>query len=404
MPGVSVIKRSVGPTSLVLLLLFLSVLSCPATASTGGTDIDSRIKSEENRLDAIEKQIEYHQRQIKEASKKEQGVLGDLARINQDVVLLRQKISLLDLKVEKTEMRIEELDSEIGATEASLEKTRSYLAARFQAIYKYGGVAEFNLMLSAASTHEAMNNAFLLGRIAREDERKIIEMTETRKRLESARLEMGEQRVILDEQRNALKSDQKSLKSSEAQRKKSLDALVRQKQLHQKAAKELEDSQRELQNKVKELLAQKKKLQETRAGVVVTPVFPSGGRLAWPVKGEITSRFGTRIHPVFKTKLMHTGIDIKASEGTPVKAAAPGEVLFAGWLRGYGQIVILDHGRDLTTVYAHLSRISVEEGKIIGNGETIGNVGSTGVTSGPHLHFEVRVNGNAKDPLGYLAR
>lgn len=399
----SVIKRSVGPASLVLVLLFLSVLSCSSAASTGGADIDSRIRSEENRLDAIEKQIEYHQRQIKEASKKEQGVLGDLARINQDVVLLRQKISLLDLKIEKTEMRIRELDSEIRATEASLEKVRSYLAARFQAIYKYGGVAEFNLMLSAANTHEAMNNAFLLGRIAREDERKIIEMTETRKRLESARLEMGEQRVILDEQRNAIKSDQKSLKASEAQRKKSLDALVRQKQLHQKAAKELEDSQRELQNKVKELLMQKKKLQDTRAGIV-TPVFPSGSRLAWPVKGEVTSRFGTRVHPVFKTKLMHTGIDIKASEGTPIKAAAPGEVLFAGWLRGYGQIVILDHGRDLTTVYAHLSRISVEEGKIVRDGEIIGNVGSTGVTSGPHLHFEVRVNGNAKDPLGYLAR
>lgn len=385
--------------SIILLSGFLSI----SYAATGSSEIDARIRTEESRLDAVEKQIQYHQRQITEASKKEQGVLDDLARINQDVVLLRQKISLLDLKVERTEMRISELDSEIRSTEESLEKTRNYLAARFQAIYKYGGVAEFNLMLSAASTHEAMNNAFLLGRIAREDERKIIEMTENRNRLESARLEMKEQKVILDEQRNALKSDQASLKTSESQRKKSLNALVRQKQLHQKAAKELEDSQRELQKKVKELLAQKKKLQETRAGVA-TPVFPSGGRLAWPVKGEITSRFGTRIHPVFKTKLMHTGIDIRASEGTPIKAAAPGETLFAGWLRGYGQVVILDHGRDLTTVYAHLSRFNVEEGKIVKGGEIIGNVGSTGVASGPHLHFEVRINGDAKDPLGYLAR
>lgn len=388
---------------LVLVILFLSVLPCPSTAATGGTDIDSRITSEESRLNAIEKQIEYHQRQVKETSKKEKGVLDDLAGINQNVVLLRQKVSLLDLKIEKTEIRIRELDAEIDATENSLKNTKSYLNARFQAIYKYGGVAEFNLMLSAASTHEAMNNAFLLGRIAREDERKIIEMTETRKRLEAARLEIGEQKLILDEQKNALKGNQRSLKASEANRKKSLDTLVKQKQLHQKAAKELEESQRELQNKIKELLLQKKKLQESRAGIA-TPVFPSGGRLSWPVRGEISSRFGTRVHPVFKTKLMHTGIDIKASEGTPVKAAAPGEVLFAGWLRGYGQIVILDHGRDLTTVYAHLSRIGVGEGKIVRDGEIIGNVGNTGVTSGPHLHFEVRVNGNAKDPLGYLAR
>ena len=199
-------KRRIGLFSIALLVLFLSIRPCPSAAAAGTSDIDSRIQSEKSRLDAIEKQIQYHQRQISEARKKEKGLLDDLARINQDVVLLRQKISLLDLRIEKTEIRIEELDSEISTTEASLGKTKSYLSARFEAIYKYGGVAEFNLMLSAANTHEAMNNAFLLGRIAREDERKILELTENRKRLELARLEMGEQKVILDEQRNAIRS------------------------------------------------------------------------------------------------------------------------------------------------------------------------------------------------------
>lgn len=397
-----VLKKTFGPL-LLAAVLFLAFLPGLSAASTGTSDIDARIRSEEDRLEAVQKQIQYHQRQVAEARKKEQGLLDDLSRINQNVVLLRQKISLLDLQVDRTGKKLEELDSDIRATEASLQKSRAYLSSRFEAIYKYGGVAEFNLLLSAASTHEAMNNAFLLGRIAREDERRILEMTENRKRLQSARLEMEKQKILLDEQRKALKSNQTSLKQSESQRRKSLDTMVRQKQLHEKAAKELQDSQRELQNKVKDLLAQKRKAQETRAGIA-TPVFPTAGRLAWPVRGDVTSRFGTRVHPVFKTKLQHTGIDIKASEGTPVKTAAPGEVLFAGWLRGYGQIIIIDHGRDLTTVYAHLSRILVDEGRIVRDGETIGNVGSTGVTSGPHLHFEVRINGDARDPLGYLAR
>ncbi|MDO9509163.1 MAG: peptidoglycan DD-metalloendopeptidase family protein [Thermovirgaceae bacterium] len=395
-------KKKACLAALVFVIL-LSGFIAASEASTGSTEIDARIESEESRLDAIEKQIAYHQRQITEAQKKERGLLDDLSRINQNVVLLRQKISVLDLQREKTEIRIRDLTSEIEVTEASLEKTKGYLASRFQAIYKYGGVAEFNLLLSAASTHEAMNNAFLLGRIAREDERRIREMSENKKRLESARREMGEQKILLEGQKDSLKNQQASLKDSESQRKKSLDTLTRQKQLHQRAAKELEDSQRELQNKIKDLLAQKRRGQETRVGVVA-PIFPTGGRLAWPVRGDVTSSFGTRVHPVFKTKIMHTGIDIKAAEGTPVKAAAPGEVLFAGWLRGYGQIVILDHGRDLTTVYAHLSKIRVDEGKIVRDGEIIGNVGSTGVTSGPHLHFEVRINGDAKNPLGYLAR
>ncbi len=384
---------------LLFLLPFFSLYSGECMAS----DIDSKIKAEQNRLDAIEKQISYHQRQIADSRKKEQGLLDDLSKINQNITLLKQKIAVLDLQREKTEIKIKELDSEIEKTTSELEKAKKYLSGRFQALYKYGGVAEFNLLLSAASAHEAMNNAFLLGRIAREDERVIRETSANKTRLEAASQEMKEQKVLLDSQRKTLRDQQASLRSSESQRKKSLDTLFKQKKLHEKAAKELEDSQRELQNKVKELLAQKRKMQETRAGVV-TPVFPSGGRLAWPVRGDITSRFGSRVHPVFKTKMMHTGIDIRSGEGTPVKTAAPGEVLFAGWLRGYGQVIIIDHGRDLTTVYAHLSQIRAEEGKIVRDGEIIGNVGSTGVTSGPHLHFEVRVNGDAKDPLGYLAR
>ena len=385
--------------TLLILLSVFSLYSGVAVAS----EIDSKIRTEQNRLEAIEKQIAYHQRQIADSRKKEQGLLDELSKINQNITLLKQKVAVLDLQRERTEIRIGELDSEIEKTVSELEKAKRYLAGRFQALYKYGGVAEFNLLLSAASAHEAMNNAFLLGRIAREDERIIRETSESRKRLEAARLEMGEQKTLLDNQRKLLGEQQSSLKNSETQRKKSLDTLFRQKQLHEKAARELEESQKELQNKVRELLAQKRKMQETRAGVV-TPVFPTGGKLAWPVRGDVTSKFGSRVHPVFKTKMMHTGVDIRAGEGTPVKTAAPGEVLFAGWLRGYGQVIIIDHGRDLTTVYAHLSQIRVEEGKIVKNGEIIGNVGSTGVTSGPHLHFEVRVNGDAKDPLGYLAR
>ncbi len=128
------------------------------------------------------------------------------------------------------------------------------------------------------------------------------------------------------------------------------------------------------------------------------------GPLMWPHRGKITSPFGSRIHPIFKTRTMHTGIDIDGNTGDPVKAAADGEVLYAGWLKGYGQIVILDHGGSLSTVYAHMSRINVEEGQRVRRGHVVGRVGSTGTSTGSHLHFEVRVNGDAKDPLRYLSR
>jgi len=111
-----------------------------------------------------------------------------------------------------------------------------------------------------------------------------------------------------------------------------------------------------------------------------------------------------RVHPTFKTKMMHTGIDISAARGTPVRAAGPGEVLYAGWLRGYGQVIIIDHGSNLSSVYAHLSSMSVREGSAVKKGQTIGAVGSTGTATGAHLHFEVRANGDARDPMKYLRK
>lgn len=109
-----------------------------------------------------------------------------------------------------------------------------------------------------------------------------------------------------------------------------------------------------------------------------------------------------RIHPRFKTKRQHTGIDIASPHGSPVTTAGAGEVIFAGWMRGYGQVIIIDHGSGYATVYAHMSKILVDDGAAVKKGALIGRVGQTGVATGPHLHFEVRVKGVARDPLNYL--
>ena len=113
-------------------------------------------------------------------------------------------------------------------------------------------------------------------------------------------------------------------------------------------------------------------------------------------------QYGSRVHPTFKTKIFNSGIDIKAPSGAPVKAAGPGEVLYQGWLRGFGQVVIIDHGGNISTVYAHLSGASVREGASVKTGTVIGRVGNSGTDSEYGLHFEVRKNGSAVNPMNYL--
>lgn len=132
----------------------------------------------------------------------------------------------------------------------------------------------------------------------------------------------------------------------------------------------------------------------------------SGGtapsRLQRPVDAPITSTFGPRVHPIFGTVRMHTGIDFGAAAGTPIRAAAAGRVVQAGAMSGYGNVVVIDHGGGLATLYAHQSRVAVAAGTQVQAGQVIGYVGATGYATGPHLHFEVRINGTPVDPMPYL--
>jgi len=145
-----------------------------------------------------------------------------------------------------------------------------------------------------------------------------------------------------------------------------------------------------------------------RAGSVVPPSAPRTPsaaerlRLLWPAAGQVTSRFGWRIHPIFRTREFHTGLDIATRWGSPVVASRSGVVRFVGWKYGYGQMIVLDHGAGLETTYSHLSTALVRCGERVTQGQAIGRIGSTGWSTGPHLFFEVRRGGAAVDPTAYL--
>ena len=126
------------------------------------------------------------------------------------------------------------------------------------------------------------------------------------------------------------------------------------------------------------------------------------GSMMWPVNGPVTSPFGYRIHPILGYRKLHTGLDFGVGYGTPIHAADSGAVIYATWMGGYGNVIIIDHGRGISTLYGHQSSLAVGTGAVVTRGQVVGYVGSTGFSTGPHLHFEVRVNGSPVDPMGYL--
>lgn len=396
-----------GSVSVLALAVFFFMLFSGAPAESASGELEKKISREEKNMERLQQQVEIHKKAVMEMKEKEEGVLEQLSVYDQKRKLAQQKIRLLELKQEKAQETIKDLQEQIQVSTGELASMRAMLRERIVSIYKYGGTAELNLLVFAPSAHETLTTSFLLKKIARQDQEMIEEMEKKKLLLENSCLEMEEQNRLLEEQEDELLQQKDLYQDETKKRSLLLSQLRKKKEMHLQAAKELERSQKEIQSKISFLLNKKKQMEEERkasstASRPSVDYFKPGSKLAWPVRGRVTSRFGTRVHPVFKTKIMHTGIDIDAKRGDPVKAAESGEVLYAGWLRGYGQIIILDHGAQLTTVYAHLDASLVDEGEKVKNGQVIGKVGSTGVATGAHLHFEVRVDGEARDPMKYL--
>ncbi len=195
-----------------------------------------------------------------------------------------------------------------------------------------------------------------------------------------------------------------------------LVVLEEEQAVQQELKAELERRVAEWQTKVDELAAADAELtefireQEAAAAAAASssgstapaPGSSSVSGFQWPISGGVSSGYGYRVHPIYGTRRLHTGLDISGGSGTPIAAAKGGTVLSAGWRGGYGNAVVISHGGGITTLYAHQSQMNVSAGQQVGRGDIVGWVGSTGASTGPHLHFEVRVNGSPVNPRPYL--
>jgi murein DD-endopeptidase MepM/ murein hydrolase activator NlpD len=339
---------------------------------------------------------------------KERDLLAELGKLTEDIGVAQQKISVLQLKQSRVQERLNQLNTQIEATVTRLETIRKLLRERVVALYKYGGMVELVLLFAASSTPEAMTTAY--SEPDDEEDKRLSRRRRPEEILDTSGEEALRQRRISRRTAGRGGKERKRLAAAVKKRNEFL-RMFAPPRTTRSAAKDLARKQQEIEQVIRRLLVERQRLAEKkrreeaeRTGRTDTLLVRPSGPLSWPHRGQITSSFGIRQHPIFRTRIMHTGIDIDGRDGDPVQAAAAGEVLYAGWLKGYGQVIILDHGGDLSTVYAHLSRMHVEEGARVTKGQVIGRVGSTGVATGSHLHFEVRVNGEAKNPMRYLGR
>ena len=230
--------------------------------------------------------------------------------------------------------------------------------------------------------------------------------------IKKERAEIAARKQALEQSRAKLVELEKAAaaKRAEIEQKKKEREVVLQKAQNDRATamqavEELNASSAQITALLKARQAERAAARAAAAAQQSSPTYSwvqGSGQLGWPVSGEITSPYGYRTHPIWGTTIYHSGIDIGVDEGTPVHAADGGTVAWSGWMGGYGYAVVIDHGNGMSTLYGHNSELAVSEGQDVGKGQVIAYAGSTGNSTGPHVHFEVRISGDPVDPMGYL--
>jgi murein DD-endopeptidase MepM/ murein hydrolase activator NlpD len=372
-------------TRIALSLLLAVLMSAVALWPSWAAGLDDT----QSQLDKIQQQIEQERSQLAQKGQQGQTVSQQLQQLDQGIVQTRGDLDTLNGNLTLLQTRIDGAQQDIQKTQASLDNQTHFFDQRLRDIYIDGSVSYLDVLFRATGLNDFLTRFDMLHRIAEQDISLMKQITAMRDQIAQNKKDLEDQKaqtVVFQSQALAKQDDL----ATRSQQKKQLLSQIR-------------SQQGALQRDLDEDEAQSEQLTQIIQGLQNKNAPPQGtGHFVWPVKGPITSPFGWRINPVTHQHSGHTGIDIGVPYGTPIAAADGGTVIFAGWNVAYGNMTVIDHGGSFSTMYAHQSKQLVKVGDHVTQGQIIGYIGTTGWSTGPHLHFEIRVNGIPVNPMKYL--
>ncbi len=372
----------------IVIIMILTIIMCSAPCYA------TSIKELQERQEELNTQIDEKNEELTGVQTEISNVLNEIQSLTDDITKYEKEIKELSTKTNELTRSVNELEAKLKAAEKKFEEQRQLLEERLVYIYESGEVSYLDVLLSTRSISEFISTYYYLNEMVKNDEELLNELEREKARIEKNKKELADQKEQLKKVKN--------------EKEKAAIVLENKRILQNSYKEQLTDSEKNLQTQIEEY---EKELQEIEAEIVLLTTQElgeeyTGGIMAWPVPGytRITSPFGMRLHPILHVYKLHTGIDIGAPLGANFIAASNGVVIKAGKNSAYGNMVIIDHGGGVSTLYAHGSEILVTPGQTVKRGEPVLKVGSTGYSTGPHAHFEVRINGECVQPLNYLKK
>jgi len=389
--------------TLAVVLAVLAVV--PAAAQTRR---DDPLQAEQRKLQQTQKQLKEEKERAAAARARETSLLAELEEIERRLAAKKAEAARLEARIKKAQSDVQLFRGEISKLERQRAGQVNALAGRLRVMYRVhaqGGALP--VILSGEDPATRAVAVRHLASLAALDARLIQEYRVTSERLADRKGKEEAQQQELASLHEEAKREQAEVDREVAKRRVILAKVRDERAYHERMVGELTEASHRLEAFIRELQAKQRKLARVPPpkGGIEPPGIGFGalkGRLPWPTEGRIVTGFGAQVHPRFGTRTFRNGVDIEAAVGREVLAVHGGHVIYTGWFKGYGNLIIVDHGNEYYTLYAHIADIEAKEGEDVRQGQRIGTVGDTGSLAGPRLYFEVRYQGKPQDPEQWL--
>lgn len=398
-----VLKNKKVFSILILILTFILFFVFFSYGNSSG-ESNQKINEEKQRLKKIEQQIKSIKEEINNLQKEESGYLETLHKIEKLLRDTEKELQNIEKDLEFAHKEIKQGEEELIFEKGMLKEKTKLLESRLREIYKRRLTGYLEIIFNSESFSDFLTRFRYIKNILSLDAKVINDIRQQTKRIENNKMNLENREEILSLLKKEVEKEKENIEFSIKAKKSIMNKIESQKEVYLKSLKELEQSSQEIKNIIERIYKQ----QEEDSGKVsqkevpAITLKPKKGILALPVQGKLISKYGRHKNTDFNTYTFNSGIDISAPLGQVVHAAGSGEVIYTGSIKGYGQIIIIDHGGRVTTLYAHLSRILIDIGDKVKKGQLIGQVGDSGGVSSTRLHFEVRVEGKPTDPMNWL--
>lgn len=381
---------------LLLALLFVN-LSAPQLVqahSTGTTKVHSAQEAKE-RLKEIERKKEEAHERLRLAREKEHKALQKLRSIQSNLNKATTVLNTNKHQLKKTESNLAQTETTLQKTHTQEHSMEGQAAQRLREMYEGQRLGLLDMLFQVNSLQQLMDLLYYQERVADLDRVLISCLRQKAAALSAQKNQLGQQKMQLGDIVSEFAKKALMLNKEKSEQEVVAEKLRSQRAFYEAAEQQLSRESNQLEQSILQMV----RASQSQTDRVVTR---GSGTMSMPIHAGITSPFGWRRHPIFGVKKFHTGVDLAGPNHTAIKAADSGNVIYSGWYGGYGRVVIVSHGNGLATLYAHMSKVNASAGQNVSKGDVVGYEGSTGFSTGPHLHFEVRVDGKPNNPLNFV--